>query len=416
MYTVSDLYKQAVEKLYRKSAIRAKVTRPDGTVFNLTQDNIRKCSIKSQCVSNNSFELGAVCSSELSISVQYDLGNDVLGSCFFIEYGIEISENVFEYIPLGKFYVTEISKGNISEITACDIISFADSNDDVKNNIGKQITNSAQAYDILQIICNYAGIACGNTRAEIESLPNGSLYTYVPESCDISSTRDALSYLSQWLGGFVTTDRNGNLIIRRHERYTECSASINTNSIKSGSLKISDFQLIMRGALVKLNEDGSTWAEVYYFEEKKPNYKTLDFTGNPFFMGYYFLNGGENPGVMFDPLGNIATQCVNVQWIPLQADCFGGNPALDAGDAVIINGTKTVISHSTWNFHGIHTISCCGKDSRILKGVRNQNKRIYETTDKKVSNAKGKNVTQAEFDEMQSAGKLIEGQMYNIIG
>lgn len=414
MYSVSEEYMQAVSRLYRKSALRAEIVKPDGTEMHITHEYIRKCSIKSQCVSNNSFDIGSVCSSELNISLKYDLGSDILGTSFFIEYGIEISDNVYEWIPLGKYYVTKINKGNVSDITACDIISFIDDSDDAENPVSRQLAESMQAYDILQIICSYAGVICGNTREEIEAMMNGKLYTYVPET-SITSTRDMLSYLSQWLGGFIAADRNGRLLVKRHGRFQEPVAEIPLTAIKSGSYKCSDFQLIISGALIKLNEDGSVWSKMLCDEEGRPNSKILDVTGNPFFMGYYYLNGGKDSEKMYEPLYGVAEQCINVKWVPLSANYPGGNPALDAGDSIKINGKITTISHSVWNFHGSHTISCCGEDSRILKGLRTQNKRTAEITDKKVSNAKGINVTQSEFDNLKASGRLVEDAVYNII-
>ncbi len=160
--------------------------------------------------------------------------------------------------------------------------------------------------------------------------------------------------------------------------------------------------------------------------EKKPNSTIIDTTDNPFMVGYYLLHPEpigeaetrlEN---MYVPLGAISGQCFSVTWIPFECEYFG-NPALDAGDCIKIenyDGTETtsVISHNTFRFRNTQKLRCAGEDTRLMTGVRTENKRLYEITEKKVNDAKGKSLTMTELNQLQTDGKLIEGMTYYVIG
>lgn len=426
MYSVSDYFLQNIDKKMHHIRGTVSIETDDRTVsIPFSDKNIKSdsFSISSQCVSGNAFEIGAVCSKELNMTIilpeiaEYAL----MGAAVSAEFGLETAEeNVSEWIPLGKFYITRPKKyRDYTEITACDAVGLLDIMDDVENPAVKQLSSSMQPYDILVKLCSYAGFETGNSKAQIEAMPNGLLSVYAPDDTEISSTRDMFSYLAAFLAGFVTTDRSGNIIIKQHGKFTQPVTTLNCNMIKANTTAVSDFKMILCGAVVWLDE-GQSWSKTWYPDvEGKPNSTIVDMTDNPFMTGYYLLNN-MSLEALFTPLGNIAEQCINVQWIPFECEYYG-NPALDSGDCITIqnyDGTseKSVISHNTFCFRNTQKIKCSGDDSRLVTGVRTENKRIYEIMEKKINNAKGKNVTQAEFDEMQSAGKLIEGQMYNIIG
>lgn len=425
MYSVSDYFLQNIDKNFHHIRGTVSIKTDDGTVsIPFSDKNIKSdsFSISSQCVSGNAFEIGAVCSKELNMTIilpeiaEYAL----MGAVVSAEFSLETTAENTEWIPLGKFYITRPKKyRDYTEITACDAVGLLDLNDDAENPAAKQLSSSMQPYDILVKLCSYSGFETGNSKAEIEAMPNGTLSAYVPDDTEISSTRDMFSYLAAFLAGFVTTDRTGRIIIKQHGKFTEPVTTLECSMIKADTTAVSDFKMILCGAVVWFDE-GQSWSKVWYPDvEGKPNSTIIDMTDNPFMTGCYLLNS-MNLEAMFTPLGNIAEQCINVQWIPFECEYYG-NPAIDAGDCITIqnyDGTSviSVVSHSTFSFRNTQKIKCSGDDSRLVTGVRTENKRMYEIMEKKINNAKGKNVTQSEFDQLEADGKLIEGQTYYITG
>ena len=240
MYEVSEYFLENLDKKYHSLRGTITIKTDEGNVVTVFDENnlqSNSFSISSQCVSGSAFEIGAVCSKELNMVLilpeikEYAL----MGAEIFVEFGLETdTDNEFEWVPLGKFYVTKPKKRrDYTEITACDAVGLLDMTDDVEVPVAKWLTGTHQPYDMLEIICGYAGVQIGSTREEIETLPNGTLYTYVPEDTEISSTRDIISYLAVFLGGFVTTNRDGGIIIRQHKQASQ--TILGNNMMKSNT-------------------------------------------------------------------------------------------------------------------------------------------------------------------------------------
>ena len=216
------MYRDASAEFYTvNSTIDVQKHRLRGTIGNtpFTSDDIvsGSFSYSAACADASSFQVGGVrigvinCSflNNLSIGPRSWRGKEIV-----VEFGLCISEHpdVYEYIPLCRGVISEatISAG-IVVIKAYDNMSKFDTDLEA----GATITGTAFA--ILSEICDKCGVTLGNTRLEIESMPNGSapiLSPYAPNDC--KTYRDWLYWLSQTLAGFATIGRDGKLYIKSY--------------------------------------------------------------------------------------------------------------------------------------------------------------------------------------------------------
>jgi hypothetical protein len=219
MYPVSDDYKTAIAASVKEGqTVTGTITLIDDTVITIGAEDILSGSLclSEQCVSSEDIEVGNVYASQLEMTLVIPISDpySLAGARVFLNYGIITGEEedetpIWEYVPLGYFYVTEIErKTNNVAITALDgMILF-----DVA--LGTTTTTGV-AYDIVSSCCTTAGVTLGMIEADFAVFPNYDLSVSLPTGSEVETCRDLLMWVCQLLGCFARMDKAGELELVR---------------------------------------------------------------------------------------------------------------------------------------------------------------------------------------------------------
>ena len=108
MYAVSDKYKEAMKQPVQTHRIRGTIQTMPFQDKNILAGSF---SITNQCCSNEGMELGQVFIGELNATfLQVDLPRYQWKDAKIIpEFGLQLSDGTFEYIPLGEFVIEGVT-------------------------------------------------------------------------------------------------------------------------------------------------------------------------------------------------------------------------------------------------------------------------------------------------------------------
>jgi len=374
MYPVSDAYRNAITQNERNVRIVGTITLKDGTVINIDDEDILQGSLylSEQCVSGEDIEVGNVYASELGFTLTAPPANPYIldGARVVINFGIETSEGVWEYVPLGYYYVTEIERKNTAvAIKALDGMILFDVD-------SSGILTVGSPYEMISACCNKVGIILANSPADFQSFANGNKVFTLPSDSKVQTCRDLIMWLCQLMGAFARMNRLGQLEI------VPIKASTNVKVIdrqQRFSTDVSDF-------VVKVTKIAMKVGDTDYLQGTDGVTMTLE--ENPFLLT---MNEAEINTV----LTNILNQVGTVEYTPGNVN-FIGDPALQAGDWIKLTGVGLVqtekdtvfltgdfpaetdvpvamalVTHSTWRYRGPHNIKAVGK-SALVRGVQAQ--------------------------------------------
>ena len=398
--------------------IKATVTLPDDTVINLTSAEITGTpSISSQCVSNSGFELGAVCSAQLSMSVKLS------GVNRYKMIGASVKVQIFKnnaWHNAGIFNVTSASRyRDIITISASDNMIWldksaysTDENSKIVNLIAEYLKTQRTIYQALKYIVETAGgLQLAHTQAEIEAMPNGTLSTIVFQDIQTNCPRDWLAWCAEFLGGFAYADENGKIAIKQFEN--QPSITIQKSEIQADTADIADFTLKLASVSI-VSFDGGSGSVYNSANDGKPNSIYIDLSDNWIVQGKNYLELNS-----MDVLRNVYGAVKNVPYRPFQATVHI-NSILKTGQCIQIQDNdgdfySSVITHHTWTLNGGQQIKCAGEDTRLLADTKSRTalKRQSEKVETMIKNI-GKDVTQTELDQLVTDGKIVDGQTYYV--
>ncbi|MBW2672571.1 MAG: hypothetical protein JRD89_04030 [Deltaproteobacteria bacterium] len=376
MYPVSEAYKAAIAQETRNVRIAGTITLADDSVIEVTDAVIAQGSLyfTEQCVSGEDIEVGNVYASEMGLTLTapteiwtdfaYLSATQVLaevlespyslnGARIAPQFGIDVGEGQYEYVPLGYYYVTEINrKTNSIGLKALDgmILFDVDLTD---------VLTSGTPHAIISSCCTKVGVTLAASQEDIESMANGTVELTLPAASKVSTCRDLMMWICQALGAFARMNRLGQLEIVP----VTLGTSVKTVA-KAGrfSTDVSDFA-------VKITKVTMRVGETDYAQGTDGMTMTLE--ENP-------LLSGKEASEINTILSNLLSQITQAEYTPYNV-FFAGDPALQAGDWItlpdtgVISGGDVVslITHSTWRYRGGHIIRAAGKGS-LLRGVQPQ--------------------------------------------
>ena len=374
MYPVSEAYKNAISQNERNVRIAGTITLKDNSVIQIDDEDILQGSLyfTEQCVSGEDIEVGNVYASELGFTLTAPPANPYIldGARVVINFGIETSEGVWEYVPLGYFYVTDIERKNTAvSLKALDGMILLDV--DLSG-----VLTTGTPYEIISSCCTKAGITLTTTSSAFNTFANGNKIFTLPSDSKVQTCRDLIMWLCQLMGAFARMNRLGQLEI------VPIKASTNVRVIdrqQRFSTDVSDF-------VVKVTKVAMKAGNVDYAQGTDGATMTLE--ENPFLLA---MNEAEINTV----LTNILNQVGTVEYTPCNVN-FIGDPALQAGDWVKLTGVGLVqtekdtvfltgdfpaetdvpvamalVTCSTWRYRGPHNIKAVGK-SGLIRGVQAQ--------------------------------------------
>jgi len=361
MYPVSAAYKTAIGQNVRDVRITGTITLKDNSVINITDEDIVQGSlyITEQCVAGEDIEVGNVYASEMGLSLRMPLENpySLDGARIIINFGINVETDpdkppIWEYVPLGYFYVTEIQrKANNVNLTALDGMLLFD--------IPVGDPGSSSPRNFVVYACEQAGVPLGTSVFEIDTFANATLLFAAPDASKIKTCRDLLMWACQIMGAFARMNRQGELEIvpikARPSVKTISKAERFNSDVSDFAVKITKVSMQVGETVYSRGTDGMTMV--------------LD--ENPFMTG---LSESQINAV----LDNLLAQITTAVYVPFNSN-FIGDPALQPGDFVTLADTSvlgggdvaSIITHSTWRYRGPHNLKAAGKHG-LVRGVQNQ--------------------------------------------
>ncbi len=356
MYPVSAAYKTAIQQNVRDIKITGTITLKDDTVINITDEDIVQGSlyVTEQCVAGEDIEVGNVYASEMGLSLSTPLENpySLDGARALINFGIDVGGGVFEYVPLGYFYVTEIQrKANNVNLTALDGMLLFDTP------VGEPGSSSPRNFIVHA--CQRAGVTLGTSIGEIDALPNAGILLAAPDASKIKTCRDLLMWACQLMGAFARMNRSGQLEIVPIKARTSVKTISKAERFNSD---VSDFA-------VKITKVSMQVGETEYSRGTEGMTMVLD--ENP-------LMAGLSETQINQMLDYFLAQITTAVYVPFNSN-FIGDPALQPGDFVTLSDTSvlgsgdvaSIITHSTWRYRGPHNLKAAGKHG-LVRGVQNQ--------------------------------------------
>ena len=402
--------------------VKAEIIFTDGTSISVSSADITgNFSISSQAVSCQGFELGSVCSAQLSASFR------ISGVNRYKMLGAVIKPQIFkdnQWQNAGVFNVTSSSRyRDMITFSASDNLIWLDSaaygtdeNDRKINLIAEYLKTQRTIYEALKyIVEDIGGQILAQTQEEIEAMPNGTIQTIVFQDISADCPRDWLSWIAETLGGFAYADCDGKIAIGHFE--TIPTAVIENDSIQADTSDIADFTILLTGVRMSEVWDGSSGAVWFPDRDGKPNSIYIELSDNWIVQGQNYLAGNS-----MDILSSINSVISEITYRPFNA-AVHCNELLHIGQCVQMQNAdgdfySSVITHHSWTLNGGQKIECAGSDSRLLSDTKRRTavKRESEKLQSKIRLAMGTDMTQADFDALADSGKAVEGQTYFIFG
>lgn len=359
-YNTSALYKEAIDKESRVTFIDGELRTPKGTAIAIDNKAIDSGSfyITNQCVSNDAFAYGSVFAAEAGITLKTNVDRySLYDSKIKLYFNLLLSNNEYERIPLGEFYVNEPNRvGKNITIKAYDGM--------IK--LGKDIEESTTGtpYELLSLIAMKCGVELAQTEEEILALTNGGVLLSVVID-RIETYRDLASYIAQVTCTFVIFDRDGKL---RLCEYGETPAKTIQAKLRTSS-KFSDFES--------------------YFTSIRAS-----FVINSVYQSYVHISEEGNEGLLYDAgdvpvvqglnetnqevIDNMFAKIENVRYVPCEIS-FIGDPSLDLGDMIVNvdrfgNEITSLITYYKWTYRGGHQIKSAGSNPKLASVKEKKNK------------------------------------------
>ena len=327
MINVSADFLAAIEANARQILLRAHI----GDV-ELTGDNLIDITITEATGASSGLSMGATISSKLVMKIKMPdfplllTGNSVQPEIAC--YGVD------EWIPLGKFYITEAVSNDDFKTTFT--ITAYDDFSKTESVYEPRISMPNTAAEILTDIASQCGFSVGNVPeflnevsinyelskldadgtmvfpngANIESgaLVIGDFVSAPAEQSGLYTCRQYIGYFAGLLGTNARFDRNGNLVF---VWYTDIGYTIPRSRQYIGGCK----RLTENDNIMQSITSGSSGAEI------------VAGTG----IGISFENPFMTQAILDDIFSNIGT----ITYTPLQVK-WRGNPAIEAGDIVTV--------------------------------------------------------------------------------
>lgn len=374
MYPVSSDFLKAVEASSRKYRWSGSIKTSSGKKYDFANKDILKGSgyINRKCCSDTSVEIGTAYAAELGITLLTGIDRYALdGAEITLFFHLTVGEGREEEIPMGIFEVSEANRTvRCLEIKAYDYMLRFDKDIDFD-------VSSGTAYDFLNLACGECDVKLGNTREEIEALPNGKETLGVYEDNDMETFRDLICHVAQALCCVCLIDREGKL--RLYSYVSEAAVTIPAKGRFES--RYSDFVTKYTRVTSSNRITGKTEKSVMDVHDGLS------------------LSLGTNPLMQFGLketrkrfLKNILEALKPINYVPFDSTTIG-NPALDPLDVICFTGghadgtKKSCITSITYRINGKHTLKGVGKNPK-LAGAKSRQEKDYDGVSDEVGNAK----------------------------
>lgn len=363
MYPVSNRFLQTINSNARRFYWTGSITTLAGQTYPFGNEDIVKGSgyITRSCCGSNEIELGSVYAAELGISLFLDVDRYSLDEAEVqLSFHLVYEDGTEEEIPMGIFEVTEANRSvKCLQIKAYDYMLRFDRDIDIE-------ATSGTVYNYIHTICEECDVEMGQTKEELDALPNGTAIFAVYQENDISTYRDILYYIAQAVGCVAQINRLGQLVLMPYQ----CNQVIEIPWTQRYSSNYSDF--VTRYTAVSSTNLIAQEAEYYALDPDDG----------------LTLNLGTNPLMQFglkstrERLLRAVLDAISaVEYVPFDSTTIG-NPALDQMDCVRFTGghadssKMSCITSITYNINGKHSLKCVGKNPKLAEAKSKNDKNI----------------------------------------
>ncbi len=297
------------------------------------------------------------------------------------------AQEIWEYVPLGRFTVDEVVKSrNSIKLKAIDNMIELDRPYSLS-----KLGYPANLYQIYVNICNVADVQIGtvsftNSDYVVDERPEGD-YTL----------RDILSYVAQLSGSFARFNRNGALEL---VWYTDSGVTL-TGANRFNFKPREDSIAISGVSYATTNEDNE---EVVYLAGTDEY--VVDLTDNP------LLQNKRN-----EAISNIYNSVKDTTFTPYESS-WQGNPAIQPGDKIIQidrdgNEYSTIVTYSSYKYRGSSTLAGRGQPVKAKRYSGSTNKKIAEIK-RKIEKEVGDKLTsleQAQLNVTELIANMLGGYL-----
>lgn len=320
MYQVSSEFSAANAKRSQKHKVRGSI---GSTSFDDSNILAGSFSIVKQNSDGVDIKVGACYISTLRATFLRNIGilpRGWIGKTITVEFGLCVDEiaDTYEWVPLGKYTISDASIDNSgTTITAYDYLAFLD------KLLPDKFSLSGSLHQILTRVTSACNIPFRMTDQDCEALPNGDepLGLYIPNDCQ--TYRDVVFWLSQVVGGWAETDREGYFVLRSYPAVATPASTMHDADLVNGA-KFSSY-LTSFGSVIFSNEDDTT--SFYGSEGIGLTYQC-----------------GLNPFLIYGTLStrtNMRTRVLNVlssiRYQPFEVSLMSA-PIYDLGDVIYFDG------------------------------------------------------------------------------
>ena len=368
MYAVSNDFKSAMHRKVQRHKIKGMIGTASFSDENILEGSL---TIVNQCSGTEEIAIGQVFVGELKgtfLNVDIPRGY-WQGKEITVTFSLDVGVNNWEDVPVGVFTVASAdhSASGIT-ITAYDNMNKLDKNCDTRFVGGTP-------YSALTFACSECGVVLGNTQAEIEALPNGTMpLNQYPES-DIETWRDMVSWLSTTLGCFATAGRDGKIYLRQ---YGQTIVDEIDNYHRHAGATFSDFQTKYTGlSVVNMHAQTTT-----YYSLPVDDGLTYNMGSNPFLQ--------DNTQYGDQARENVLQALSSINYTPFQLSMIG-SLAYDLGDVIkftdgLANDDLCCITKFVYTHHKGYSVSGVGKNPATATGKSKTDKNIAGLVNRSNSN------------------------------
>lgn len=362
MYPVSNEYMTALRSPARfehcRGTIGGDVSFTDANIINLNYSN--RCSDTAD-VNFGSAYIGQIDATFINLPIARGSWRDLQ---IIIEAGLTLEDDTIEYIPLGVFTVQSAEWTDVGiRIIANDNMIKLD-----RTLTATQITGGT-IYTLAHYACEQCGLTFGLSEAQAEALPNGTEILGLYSENDIKTYRDFLAWIAQVAGGFVTADREGNIIIRSFADNTVVDTLTAADRI-SGST-FADYATLYDGISIVNIEDQT----LEYYSAGTGDGAAINLGSNPFLQ--YGL-----PEVKKTQRERIAAIAHGIAYTPFKTSVLS-NIVYDLGDVIQCAGgiagatiQKCCIMQLDWTLKQTTALAGFGADPSLATGQSKTDKNL----------------------------------------
>ena len=346
MYSVSDKFLKLIKADNREFSVKLEIHSP--TERTLTGATIQSISVDEVVNSTDALTLGCACSNKVTVNlINAPRDIDYENACFTVLVGLKLGEmpTVYEYVPLGKFYVADAETSNdFKNLTLTAYDGFCKMTDVYESTLNG-LTHLQDVYDDLKGVLGSKGITLKH-----RELPEYSLnFTNIKDI----TYQQAIAYVAGCLGGFARFDREGNLEVAT---YTDAGIEIDRSlQYMNGFKRLTDKILRVTSISTGTKDNPVIRAE-------GANGTDITF---------------ENPYITEEMADDVFGKFKGLKYTPCQLK-WRGNPCVQAGDIITAyddEGTEhtvLVMSQSIKIGGGLNaTIECKGKSETTSKFSNN---------------------------------------------